>query len=373
MKRLKQQQLSLPTVEVFLKMEEQILFNAAKKLRTKKSLLDDDIQTWQLDKLSQLGALSQENITALAKHSHLAIDEVSILLKEAGFSAVDDIESDLVKAVQRGILVRPSDISDSASLLNVLDAYEQHSRNWINMVNTTMLDQSRQQYLNVVNEVTGKVLGGISTPQQALRDATRQWADKGIPAMVDRAGREWSTEGYINMITRTVSTNVAHEMQDARMNEYDVDLVEVSSHIGARPLCEPYQGMVYSRSGKDPNYPAFRDTSYGEPAGLFGINCGHFQYPYIPGITEQRYEPYDTKENDEAYKESQKQRHLEREIRKSKREFNMMKTMEDKDGQESARQKVLDKQANMRGFISDTNRTRQRDREQLPISNPHVR
>lgn len=373
MKRLKHQQMALPTVEIFLSIEDEILRNAGKRLGKSKSLLDEDIESWQMDKLNQLGALSQDNIKTLAKHSNLAIDEVSELLEAAGYDAVEDIEGDLAEAARRGITIRPEAIENSQSLIQVLDAYKDHSRDWINMVNTTMLEQSRQKYLNVVNQVTGQVLAGVNTPREALRRAAGQWAEMGTPAMIDRSGRQWSTEGYINMITRTVSNNVANEMQDARMDDYEIDLIEVSSHMGARPLCAPYQGRVYSRSGRTSGYPTLADTSYGEPAGLFGVNCGHFRYPYIPGITEQQYEPYDAEENRKVYEASQKQRQLERDIRKAKREYNMMSAMDDKEGLEQAKQKVLKRQANMRGFIGNTGRTRQSERERLPINNPHVR
>lgn len=374
MKRLKHQQLSLPILEIFLRIEEQILINAAKRLRTHKGLMDEDINSWSQEKLEQLGALTQENILEIAKHSGIAIDEISEMLKQAGYSAVSEIETDMVEAVRRGILVRPESIENSQSLLNILQAYENHGREWYNLVNTTMLNESRQLYLDIVSEVTGKVVAGVSTPEQALREAARRWADAGVPAMIDRAGRRWSTEAYVNMITRTVNNNVANEMQDARMDEYGVDLVEVSEHAGARPLCAPYQGRIYSRSGDDRHYPALRDTSMGEPAGLFGINCGHFKYPYIPGITERAYQPTeDATENALLYEESQRQRHLERQIRKAKREYNVMDALKDEQGMAEAKQKVLRRQRNMRQFIDDTGRTRLRDREVLPINNPHIR
>lgn len=373
MKSLRLQQMALPTVELFMKLENDILMNAAKRLKGNKGFLDEDIESWQLDKLNQLGALKQENIITMAKHSQLAIDEVSEMLKQAGYEAISDMEIDLIEGVRRGILARPGSLEESQSLLNVLQAFENHSKNWINMVNTTMLDQSRQQYLNVINEVTNKVLTGVATPRQALRTAAGRWADMGIPAMIDKSGRVWSTEGYINMITRTVSNNVANEMQDVRMDEYNVELVEVSSHSGARPGCAPYQGKIYSRHGGNKNYPDLGSTSYGEPAGLFGINCGHNRYPYVPGITERKYEPYARKENDRIYEESQKQRHLERQIRKAKREANVMAVMGDKEGLDQAKQKVLQRQANIRGFIDETGRTRRNAREQLPVNNPHIR
>lgn len=373
MNRLLIQQLSLPTLEIFLKIENDILVNSAKRMKSKKSLLDDDIQAWQTDKLSQLGGLTEENMKVMARHSGLALEEVMQLVEEAGYAGVKDIESDLAEGAKRGILKKPVSIGDSQTLLNVLKAYENQSKDWMNLVNTTMLNQSKQQYLDVVNEVTGKVLAGTATPQEALRQATRQWADMGIPALIDKGGAHWSTEAYINMVTRATANNVANDMQDARMDEYDSDLIEISSHAGARPLCAPYQGRIFSRSGRDSVYPAFDETSHGEPAGLFGINCGHFKYPYIPGITQKRYEPYNKAENDKVYIESQKQRHLEREIRKAKREVNMMEAMGDKRGLEDAKQKVLKRQKNIRSFIDDSGRTRRNDREQLPINNPHVR
>src|SRR5574344_1273551 len=109
--------------------------------------------------------------------------------------------------------------------------------------------------------------------------------------------------------------NATTESQIERMDELDEDLIEVSSHAGARPLCAPYQGHVYSRTGKSTQYPSLDSTSYGEPAGLFGINCGHVMYPYFPG-TKQTYKPTDDEsQNVEDYKESQKQRQIERSIR----------------------------------------------------------
>lgn len=373
MKRLKYQQMSLPTVSVFLEIEDQILKNVGKRLSKHKGLLDNDIQAWQLDKLNQLGALSQENIITIAKHSGLAINEVSSMLEEVGYYSVNEIEVDLAEGVRWGLLSRPPDIEDSEALMNVLKGYERHSKDWINKINTTMLHQSQSQYLNAISNVTGKVLAGVSTPRQALREVAGRWANAGIPGLIDKAGRKWSTEAYVNMITRTVASNVAHEMQYARMDEYGADLIEISSHAGARPGCEPYQGRIYSRSGDNKNYPDFGNTSYGEAAGILGINCGHYVYPYIPGITKQTYHPYDPEESEKIYIESQKQRYLERQIRASKREYNMMEAIGDKEGAEIAKQKVLQRQVNMRGFIDDTGRTRRNEREQLAINNPHVR
>lgn len=365
--RTRSQQITLPVVNVFLSIEEQILINVAKRLIRHKNLMDDDIRSWQLLKLEELGSLTQENIITIAKHSGLAIDEVSRMLERAGYEAVKNVDRDIsvVEAVRRGILIKPSDPAANSAMNQILASYQRQAKDTFNLVNTTLLDQSRQAYIDILNQTVGKVLTGNITPHQALREVIRKWANQGIPALIDRAGRRWSTESYVSMVTRTIGNRVANEMQESRMDEYGVDLIEVSSHSGARPLCAPFQGRIFSRSGTHPKYPPFSTTSYGLPAGLFGINCGHVQYAYVEGVSVQRYHPYDEEENRRVYEESQKQRYLERRIRQAKRERSMMDAIGDKEGVRRANERIRERQAMMRGFIRDTGRTRRYNREQI--------
>jgi hypothetical protein len=154
-------------------------------------------------------------------------------------------------------------------------------------------------------------------------------------------------------------------MQFARMDEYGTDLIEVSSHLGARERCAPFQGRIFSRSGKSKKYAAWSSTSHGEPAGLLGINCHHVIYPYISGKSTQRYEPYDPAENRRIYEESQQQRLFERKIRKQKRELALLETIGDEQGAKDAKQAIRATQSELRAFLSETGRGRRRDREQI--------
>lgn len=120
---------------------------------------------------------------------------------------------------------------------------------------------------------------GAESRQEAVRKCIREFNSKGIPAFVDAAGREWSPEAYINMDIRTTVSNTANAAQDARCDDYGIDLIAVSSHPGARPKCAKDQGKVYSRSnksgiahdgnGKEIHYEPLSSTSYGEPDGAF--------------------------------------------------------------------------------------------------------
>ena len=175
------------------------------------------------------------------------------------------------------------------------------------------------------------------------------------------------------MVVRTTVHNVAIESTKVRMQDWNTQVFQVSSHAGARPLCYPYQGKFYSwnntageielGNGQTVRYEPLNSTSYGEPAGLFGINCGHYPIPVVPGVSiphgADNIQP--PEQNDKAYEQSQQQRALERDIREAKRVLEMegdLATKEDK-------QRLKDLQADMRQFINDTGRTRRYDRESI--------
>lgn len=361
MDRDKIQEFSDRMASIYAEIEMSILVNAGVALSKDKGLLDKDVEEWRIAKLLQLGELSKQNMQILARYSNRAMDELKAILKEIGYLGAETMDAEIALITTASVVP----VADSGNIANILQAFEKQATDKLNLVNTTMLDGSMQVYRDILDQTTAKVLTGVSTGPQALRETARKWAEKGIPTITDVSGRKWSVESYVPMITRTMSNQVSNQMQEARMDDHDIDLVEVSSHMGARPRCAPFQGRVYSRSGTSDKYPPFSSTSYGEPAGLLGINCGHVMYPYVEGRSTQRYRPYDKAENDTAYKQSQQQRKLERDIRKAKKELNMMNAMRDKEGIADTKAKIKKKQANLREFIQDTGRTRRRNREQI--------
>ncbi len=217
---------------------------------------------------------------------------------------------------------------------------------WRRVKRSGGLVRGTESMVNMLN--TGKILCDEETARQkAVSSCIREFADKGIPAFVDKAGREWSPEAYINMDIRTTVSNTANAAQDAVCDRYGVDLIEVSSHMGARPKCAHDQGKIFSRSnqsgiahdgnGREIRYEPLSSTSYGQPDGLFGINCRHQKYPFVDGVNFQTYFPYDETENAKRYKEFQTQRAMERDIRKKKRECMMLEETGDAEALKAAR------------------------------------
>ncbi|PGR97608.1 phage minor capsid protein [Bacillus thuringiensis] len=366
----KSQQLSLFVVDIYNAIEEELLLNMARMLKHDMPLLlaaenGDQYQHWRMVQLNKLGTLEKQQLETLAKHSGKTVEEVRAMLKAAGSAAIADHEDIYNQAMKLGLLEVAPPTATNATLIGILNAYVNQALNTLNLVNTTMLKHSQQMYLDVLNTTVGKMLTGTITQQQAVRQTIAEWSNKGIPGFVDKSGKRWSAEAYVNMVCRSTSNNVANEMQDERMKDYGVDLVETSSHMGARPKCAPYQGRIFSMSGKSKKYPAWSTTSYGDPAGILGVNCRHIKYPYIEGMSTKRNKPQDYAENDRVYKESQKQRSLERDIKKAKREVMLLEEIGDKEGVRLAKQKVSQRQANMRDFIKATGRKRRPEREKI--------
>jgi hypothetical protein len=365
------EQLSLPVVEIYEAIERELLLNMATLLKEDKALiLETDDETkyhhWRLVQLGKLGRLNRQHIATLSRYSGKTKEAVSKMLQDAGYGALMENEAIYSAAIAEGAALPAVPLIDkSAALLRVLFAYQQRAQDMFNLVNTTMLQEAGQLYRDIINKNTGMLLSGAITPQQALRRTAQEWGRHGVPALRDKAGKKWTTEAYVNMISRTLCNQVSNDMQFARMDEYGTDLIEVSSHLGARERCAPFQGRIFSRSGKSKKYAAWSSTSHGEAAGLLGINCHHVIYPYISGKSTKRYEPYDHSENQRVYEESQQQRAYERKIRKQKRELALLETLGDEQGIKESKAAIRNTQSQLRAFLDKTGRGRRRDREQI--------
>ena len=172
-------------------------------------------------------------------------------------------------------------------------------------------------------------------------------ADAGLTGFVDRGGHNWSPEAYVRMDIRTTCGNVATQSVFARNADYGNDLIWVRTKAAARPGCFPYQGGVFSKDGRSGvtedlrgnkiQFQPLSSTTYGEPAGLFGINCGHVPpNPFVPGFSMVRGaidvdDPEIQKENEKLYAMSQEQRALERNVREAKRDAAMAAATGDKE------------------------------------------
>ena len=381
-------EISGPIEKIYSDMTDELLINIAKHLNS-------STWTWtalhEIETLERMGQLNEENVKIINKYVQGIPDAVKDAMNESRLDALKEIEGKLQEAADRGYLLKP--VTDAT--VEITKEFSAQALDQLNLVNQTMLNSSLQAYQmgvytmrqgmstitdsqeleeaqRIIDFAAGKTVEGTDTRNSALRSALKQLNANGITGFYDRIGRSWSAEAYVNMDIRTTVHNTYIQSVKARQEDYGTDIFQVSAHPGARPLCYPYQGKLYSwgnnsgyvtlGDGKQHKFESIRSTSYGQPAGLFGINCRHMPYPMIPGVSEVVSEDIPPKSvNDKEYEESQQQRALERQIRYYKRELVMLGEV----AEDSDRQKLKDAQAKMREFIKDTGRKRHYDREQI--------
>lgn len=377
--------LSKSLSDLYTGLETELIANIAEWLR--RGDIYSSTAQWKMRMLAELGALDNINIQTIADYAGMAPEMLREALETAAMEAINELEPGFQNLVRNGI-VKGTEIPIEDTMARALKTYNKQAQQSLNMVNTVMRYQAKsaahkvinstaeladkQSFLDVLNKAAGKVVTGAESRQAAMRQCIKDMTDKGIPAFVDKKGREWSPEAYINMNIRTTANNVAHQSQIDRMDDYGIDLAAVSSHAGARPKCAKDQGRIFDRNnkisetedlhGRKIKVYRWKDSSYGQPDGLLGINCGHHIYPFIPGVNYQSYFPYDDEENDKQYRKLQGQRELERRVRKSKRECMMLERLGDEEGLQKAAVTMKKRSDALKQYCADNDLSYKPDR-----------
>ncbi len=128
-----------------------------------------------------------------------------------------------------------------------------------------------------LENVRGTVVG-YDTWKQTARRFREQLAERGVTGFKDRTGKMWNMRTYTEMVARTTTMEAHLQGTANRLVEQGHDLIKVSTHRGACPLCEPWQGKVLSITGKTSGYPTLEEA---KAAGLFHPNCRHAYGLYI--------------------------------------------------------------------------------------------
>ena len=390
MNKLTSLQLSQGITDLIVGLETDLIANIAAYLAAGR--IEEDTAKWKMKKLAELGKLTKQNAKTIAEYAGKTPELLELTLQRAANSAIQELAPGLKRMVQEGLIDRRATPSMSDNMLNSLKMLQKQAKKDLNLTNTTMKYKAKnaamqvinrtaelankQEYIDSLNKAAGKVVTGIEARQSAMRECIDEMTQKGIPAFVDKNGRNWSPEAYTNMCIRSTVGSVAKETQFSLMDEYGLDLVEVSSHSGARPLCAKDQGKIFNRNGgggyttdldgKRIKFYSWRSSSYGKPAGILGINCGHQIYPFLPGISVQTYFPYDEKENAEQYDKICKQRELERRVRATKRECTSLDTLGDKEGFDKAAYKLKQQEQQLKAYCQENGLTYKPDRTATP-------
>ncbi|MFJ2751879.1 phage minor capsid protein [Streptomyces sp. NPDC087297] len=235
-------------------------------------------------------------------------------------------------------------------------------------------------YRQVIAEVSATPLLGIDTRRQATQSAMDRLADRGLRTFVDRGGRAWQMTSYAEMAVRTATGRAAVEAHGDKLRAAGLDLVIVSNAPHECPLCKPFEGKVLSlagpggartvevehavEDGRTVQVHIEGSVDEARQRGFQHPNCRHSVAAYLPGVTRPAAE---ASEDPDGYEATQKQRAIERGIRKYKNRAAAATTPE---ARRAAEAKVRQWQAKQRGHLAEhPELIRRREREQPGAGN----
>lgn len=140
-------------------------------------------------------------------------------------------------------------------------------------------DNWRKAQLQTIlqKETTGR------TMREAQKSFVTLVGEQGLGAFKDAKGRTWRLDAYADMAVRSVTAECQNMGLMNQMQGMGYDLVQMSNHSTSCEICAPYEGRVYSISGKTPGYPKL-EIAYREGYALIHPRCRHRITSYVPEL-----------------------------------------------------------------------------------------
>ena len=171
-----------------------------------------------------------------------------------------------------------------------------------------------------------KVSTGAQDYNSAIREATRNLAEKGIVTIDYESGVHTSLEAAMRRNIMGGLGLMQEQISKQNHDDFGCDGWEISAHAASAPDHEPIQGKQYS----DSEYEKLNNSLVRR---IGTLNCGHAAFPIILGVDSPQYTPEELEkfrqDNEKGvdyngrhftmYEATQHQRKLERAIRKQKR------------------------------------------------------
>lgn len=318
-----------------------------------------NVLLWQAEQLSNVGMLNQDVINLLAEMTGKAEPMLKNLIVNNGIQINKDIHVQLHSLTGK----KPTTQTDQDQLLNGM--LNQTFEGLNNVVNESLLSRNSQDnpavkaYRDIVTQSTIETVSGLKTHDKAVSDNVIKWVQHGLNTnLVDKAGRNWSLEGYSRMLINTAAHNTYNDVRMSAMHDYEVGTAVMSSHMASREACAPIQGRVVNTVPHGspifvPGYPTIYDYGYGEPSGTQGVNCHHSLFPYVPGVSANPFKQYDDEEVIKNGKIQQRQRALERLIRRDKNSIAAAQKLGSVDDINKYKESIKSNQAKLRKLIGD--------------------
>lgn len=328
--------------ELFRGLEDRLLEEICSRLKISGELNEATVQS--IKALRAQGIPLEEIEQAISESTGVALDELDKLLDDVvarNQRYYDDLV-DKAEVTKPDILVSEEDIEairrqTHTELLNLSQTMGFSIRRGGKVVELT---PPAQAFYRALNSAEADIMSGAISYSQAIEKAVRELADSGLKKVeYDSNGRKRLTQTDV-AVRRAVLTGI--NQLNSRYTEQSAerlgtDLFEVSAHAGARDNGvgwqnhKSWQGKVYSLQDDHPKYPSIYEVcGLGQVDGLEGANCRHRRFPFVEGISEPSYTTGELDRIDRPafefqgekytqYEATQRQREIERTVRKYRR------------------------------------------------------
>jgi hypothetical protein len=334
--------------ELFLRLEEDIIADICRRI-AKAGYLTDSAEH-QVLRLRELGAGTEYIKQKISEYSELSDEAVDRLF----FDAAQTSDEFYKKAyAQANVGYTPYEYNDffQQAVTASVNQTKGELRNFTQSMGFSYRGSNGQvrfhdaaeAYRDCLDYAYMQVMTGAVDHNTAVRNATRRLTEGGLQFVDYASGVRCHADVAARRAVLTGLSQMTGKVSEHNAAELGTDIVEVDAHAGARPDHAQWQGKWYSLSGKSKKYPSLKAvTGYGTVTGLKGANCRHDFYPVIEGISEPSYTEEELKNIDPPpfeyngktytyYEATQRQRAMERSMRKTKREILAADATDDKD------------------------------------------
>lgn len=360
--------------ELYNSLEGEIIRQLIKRLSNGKT----DILEWQAQALKDLHLFNKDCAEYLAKVTGIAEDEVYRMFEETGVGTIESVDS----AVPNATAPLPTNLD------NVTRAYADQAWHDIdNLVNQTLVSTNygygatTKLYQQTLTRTQQLFNAGFLTFDQALERAIQEMAQKGIKStFIDKGGHTWSMERYVRTVLKSTLGNTYNQLRTERLGEYGQYLVRVSQHVGAREACSRIQGHVVDMRPMDQIpagskyrsiYDPYWQAEYGTAGGHRGVNCGHSHFIFIDGVNTNTSEPIDPELNAKVRQLTDKQRRIERQVVKFKKNQMVSEALGNQEGADTWGKKVRANQKALRDLVASNeylSRNYKREKVYTPLN-----
>lgn len=294
--------------EYFDELETRILKDIARRISQNDYMMTSTAE-YQMHKLEELGVSMLEIEQAISEVLNITDTKVKEIIRDSSYRSIQK-DNDMAKAAG----VEPPHPDLTQAILNGIRSTNTEIRNICN----SMASAANMAFEHALDQAYLSVSSGAFSFADAVKTAVNDLGKNGIRWIDYPTGAHRRADSAIRNALRTGVNQTAARCQEQNLDEMDCNLVETTSHMGARPEHAKWQGMLFWRKTPVNGLQNFYEaTGYGTGAGLCGWNCRHNFFPSFDG--ELSFEHYDEEANAKQYELDQEQRYNERKIREWKR------------------------------------------------------